>query len=1212
MKKLYAFLLAILVTACAFAQAPSKMTYQAVIRNSSNQLVTSQSVGMRISILQGSVTGTGVYTETQTPTTNANGLVTIEIGGGTGFNTIDWSNGPYFIKTETDPTGGTNYTISGTSQLLSVPYALGAKNAENGFASVYSDGDKRAVLDANGNFSFGKPKYTSPKMQVNGSTVILPGKYDWGAALFIDATPVSGGDTWGLYSFGDQSTESAGSFIITNTSESSLLIMDKSGRIGIGNVNPAYKLDVSGDINFTGSLYKNGSLFSGVTNWSEITNKPTTVSGYGITDAMTTAHAANGITSANINNWNTAFGWGNHTGLYRPINYVPAWSEITSNPFAFSLVANNQLIKYNSTSGKWENWTPNYLTSFTETDPLWTSASANYYTKTNMQTSGAAALHFNNLTNKPTTLAGYGITDADPSITNEIQELSLSGTNLTLSKGGGTVTLPSSGGGDNWGTQSAVTDATLSGNGTTATPLKIAQQSATSGQVLKWNGTSWLPGTDLSGGSGWSLTGNSGTSAGTNFIGTTDNVPLTFKTNNQLSGKIDHSLYNTSIGYRTLGSNTSGWGNTAMGDQAIFSNTTGSHNTASGDSSLYANTTGNFNTATGSYSLSSNSTGNENTADGGGSLFSNTTGYMNTATGTYALFSNTTGSYNVANGYLALSSNKANSRSTAIGSYAMYYADDRATGRETFNTAVGYEALKGSITPANNTGQNNTAVGDQALLRNTAGNNNTAIGLGALASNSTGINNIAQGSWALYNSTTGSNNTAIGLNTLIYNIANSRSTAIGYNAMYYADNRTTGRETFNTAVGYEALKGSSTPAKNTSQWNTAIGDQALYSNTAGNYNVANGAYALFFNTTGEGNVANGVYALYSNTTGEGNVATGASALHDNKTGDRNEAYGINALGSNTTGMYNVAIGNGTLYSNTTGSYNTACGNVSLNFNVANSRSTAIGYGAMFYADDRTTGRETFNTAVGFKALMGSFPPENNTGQWNTAIGDSALYSNTYGNANTAIGVGALSSNIGGYSNTAIGYGADAASAYLANITAIGYNTKVDASNKVRIGNTSVSSIGGQVGWTAFSDGRFKKNINENVPGLEFIKQLRPITYNLDISSLNADINKNRPTTLREGEKAREESADEKAGIAAQEKIVYTGFVAQEVEAVAKKIGYDFSGVDAPQNPDGHYGLRYAEFVVPLVKAVQEQQQIIEELKNTIEQLQLRVEQLEGK
>jgi len=135
MKRLYTLLAAVLLTASAFSQAPEKMSYQAVIRDVGNALVTYQSVGMQLSILQGSVSGTAVYVETQTPTTNINGLVSIEIGAGNlvsgDFTTIDWSAGPYFIKTETDPTGGTTYTITGTSQLMSVPFALHANVADS-------------------------------------------------------------------------------------------------------------------------------------------------------------------------------------------------------------------------------------------------------------------------------------------------------------------------------------------------------------------------------------------------------------------------------------------------------------------------------------------------------------------------------------------------------------------------------------------------------------------------------------------------------------------------------------------------------------------------------------------------------------------------------------------------------------------------------------------------------------------------------------------------------------------------------------------------------------------------------------------------------------------------------------------------------------------------------------------------------------------------
>ena len=134
MKRLFTLLLVNAILICAFPQ-PQKMSYQAVIRNASSELVKNSPVGMKISILKYTSTGTAVYVETQTPTTNANGLIAVEIGGGitvTGtFAGIDWSTGVYFIKTETDPAGGTNYTIEGVSQILSVPYALYSKTAKN-------------------------------------------------------------------------------------------------------------------------------------------------------------------------------------------------------------------------------------------------------------------------------------------------------------------------------------------------------------------------------------------------------------------------------------------------------------------------------------------------------------------------------------------------------------------------------------------------------------------------------------------------------------------------------------------------------------------------------------------------------------------------------------------------------------------------------------------------------------------------------------------------------------------------------------------------------------------------------------------------------------------------------------------------------------------------------------------------------------------------
>ena len=137
--KMYSTIIGILLTAGVFAQAPQKMTYQAVIRNSNNALILSSPIGIKVSVLQGSANGTVTYSETQIQNTNINGLVSLEIGMGTPvigtFSNINWANGPYFIQTEVDPSGGSNYSVLGVTELISVPYALYSANAQvSGFS----------------------------------------------------------------------------------------------------------------------------------------------------------------------------------------------------------------------------------------------------------------------------------------------------------------------------------------------------------------------------------------------------------------------------------------------------------------------------------------------------------------------------------------------------------------------------------------------------------------------------------------------------------------------------------------------------------------------------------------------------------------------------------------------------------------------------------------------------------------------------------------------------------------------------------------------------------------------------------------------------------------------------------------------------------------------------------------------------------------------
>jgi uncharacterized protein (TIGR02145 family) len=146
MKRIIILLVVILSGVAGFSQVPEKMSYQAVIRDNNGNLVTNKSIGIKISILKGSASGTAVYTETNNQSTNENGLLSLEIGGGvavTGnFSAINWADGTYFIKTETDPSGGTNYSITGTSQILSVPFSFYAKKAATAEDGVKVTGDQ--------------------------------------------------------------------------------------------------------------------------------------------------------------------------------------------------------------------------------------------------------------------------------------------------------------------------------------------------------------------------------------------------------------------------------------------------------------------------------------------------------------------------------------------------------------------------------------------------------------------------------------------------------------------------------------------------------------------------------------------------------------------------------------------------------------------------------------------------------------------------------------------------------------------------------------------------------------------------------------------------------------------------------------------------------------------------------------------------------------
>ena len=239
----------------AFAQAPEKMSYQAVIKNASGNVLQNQNVSVKASILQGSDSGTVVYSEVLNGTTNSNGLLSAEIGTGTAlsgnFSTINWSSGNFWLKTETDPNGGTNYSIAGTSQLLSVPYAMYAKTSGGAGSSQWTANGTDISNTNTGNVGIGTNtpgyKLTVKKNGIGFGQESLDGNTRVG--FYTD-------NTSGAYVQTHTDTDLN---FATNNLTAQMTLQKETGNFGIGNDNPTEKLDVNGKTKTTNLQVTNGA-----------------------------------------------------------------------------------------------------------------------------------------------------------------------------------------------------------------------------------------------------------------------------------------------------------------------------------------------------------------------------------------------------------------------------------------------------------------------------------------------------------------------------------------------------------------------------------------------------------------------------------------------------------------------------------------------------------------------------------------------------------------------------------------------------------------------------------------------------------------------------------------------------------------------------------------------------------------------------------------
>lgn len=315
MKKIVLIAALALGTYMVSAQAPEKMSYQAIVRNASGQLLTNQNVAVRVSVLQGSAAGTAVYSERVTGQTNVNGLVSLEIGSGTvlsgTFNAINWGANSYYLKTETDPAGGTNYTITGTSQLLSVPYALYAKTSGGGgggsltlpytattnnastLFSVTNDGDGTSIDGTNNatTSSIAAVRGTVSNVAPGGFSSAVRGINNGTGGLGIGVWGSQAGSGWGVYGvtptglgvYGNSSGSGYGVYANSNTGTG----LNATSTNGI-----AANFSISNNANASNVINAN-TLGNGT-----VINVSSTGSGAGVVSNTGTGFAIHGITTA--------------------------------------------------------------------------------------------------------------------------------------------------------------------------------------------------------------------------------------------------------------------------------------------------------------------------------------------------------------------------------------------------------------------------------------------------------------------------------------------------------------------------------------------------------------------------------------------------------------------------------------------------------------------------------------------------------------------------------------------------------------------------------------------------------------------------------------------------------------------------------------------------------------------------------------------------
>lgn len=808
MKHILKFLLLLLTTTHMWAQTPQSLSYQAVMRNSNNELISASAITIRISIVQGSESGNILYQETHNTNTNANGLVSLEIGTGNtsdNFTNIPWANGPFFVKTETDPTGGNNYTVTGTSPLLSVPYALYAENAgnstpgpqgppglngadgldgatgpeglsayalaqNNGFVGTEAEWltSLEAAQDISGITTNANAISDLQNEQIEQKTLI-----DLKAPLAsptFTGTPIAP-----TAAAGTNTTQIATTAFVANAvsaATSGTFVDLTTNQTIAGAKNFSSDLTVNGVLSAPTVMVENVTFSTGtwgVNQWQSFTATSsgvlTTISVYGngsigARTGTLTIYAGTGTSGAQLYSGSTALppssGWFDLT-------IGSSLSIVSGNIYTFQIQDQNPVVSPGGMVASENNL-------YTQGD---------YY----------SSVYGSN--------SGYDLTF-------KLWVSSISGGNISAGAISATGTISATAFvGDGSGLTGVATQTALDLKAPIASPNFTGDAKAE---------TASAGDNDVSIATTAFVTNAVSAATSGTFVdlttGQTIDGAKTFKENILVNYGTDGAQairigaqggdYNTMFGAATFLYGTPGSNNTAIGGFALASLNGGNENTAVGLNAIRQGGTadGSRNTAVGVAALSNGSGTNDNTAIGTYTLSAGITGGSNVAVGNYSLQNNTSANYNV---------------------------------------GVGYESLRNTTT-----GGNNTAIGHGSMRSNTSGDVNTAVGENSLISNTQGRYNTAIGVQAQEQNTTGAQNTAIGVAAIDRNTAGNYNAVLGaFSGRYIADN-----STYNTAIDNSVLVGAlSRPLANNANNEIVIGYNAIGNGsntvTLGNSDVTN-------------------------------------------------------------------------------------------------------------------------------------------------------------------------------------------------------------------------------------------------------------------------------------------------------------------------------------------------------------------------------------